>query len=526
MIVNKKRVYVKRNLSIDIDKIPLMTKIESLEDFKKAGVLKAQPFKYYCKQCGKLHVITSFNGDDHLIKTRYSRMLCRNCGRKAFNLEKYGAEEFAGLPEIEEKRKKTMLKHYGVDHPSKSKEIVNKIKKKFLEKYGTEWATSSKIVQDKVKATNRKRLGVDYPFQKDSVQVKVKDSFMKNWGYSNPACSPKWQEENRKRNIEKYGGPSPFSSKEVQEKGKKTNLERYGVENIMLDKNYSTMLADEREKRIGVRSTLLLPENIEKSKKTMLKNYGVIHPSKSKEIRKRIAKTNIKRYGFPNPVSSKLVKEKIKKTNLERYGVENYKQSLESRKRSHVSAYFKDGEHFDSLWELAVWIYCKDHNVPIEREPLQIEYDFDGKRHIYIPDFRINGKLIEIKGQIDFGFHDGIEKLKKKLEVAKENDVEIWEYDKVKPYIQYVTDAYGKRYFNCFKPFSLYSYLTDPAPIPYNPYQYYGYYQLINFYNFRRFRSYSMNDGAGVTPFDIKDDGSKYVEHPNDLGATPFDGRF
>ena len=75
MIVNKKRVYVKRNLNIDIYKIPLMTKIESLEDFKKAGVLKAQPFKYYCKRCGKLHVITSFNDDKHLVKTRYSRML-------------------------------------------------------------------------------------------------------------------------------------------------------------------------------------------------------------------------------------------------------------------------------------------------------------------------------------------------------------------------------------------------------------------------------------------------------------------
>ena len=57
-------------------------------------------------------------------------MLCRNCGRKAFNLEKYGVEEFAGLPEIQEKQKNTMMKRYGVDHPSKSKEIVDKIKKK------------------------------------------------------------------------------------------------------------------------------------------------------------------------------------------------------------------------------------------------------------------------------------------------------------------------------------------------------------------------------------------------------------
>lgn len=58
MIVNKKRVYVKRNLDIDIDNIPLMTKIESLEDFKKAGFLKAQPYGNW--QFGFIVKITIF----------------------------------------------------------------------------------------------------------------------------------------------------------------------------------------------------------------------------------------------------------------------------------------------------------------------------------------------------------------------------------------------------------------------------------------------------------------------------------
>ena len=479
MIVNKKRVYVKRNLNIDIYKIPLMTKIESLEDFKKAGVLKAQPFKYYCKRCGKLHVITSFNDDKHLVKTRYSRMLCRNCGRKAFNLEKYGVEEFAGLPEIQEKIKKTLMKNYGVDHPSKSKEIMDRIKKKFLKKYGTEWMAASKIVQDKIKATNQKRLGVDYPFQKDSVQVKVKDSFMKNIGYTNPACSPKWQEENRKRNIEKYGGPSPFSSDKVQEIAHERIYKKYGVSNVMFNKEFVKKLADDREKRIGVRSTLLLPENIEKTKKTMMKNYGV----------------------------------------------EKYAQSIEYRKRRRYSLFYKDNEHFDSSWELAVWIYCKDHNIPIEREPFSLEYcDENGNKCFYFPDFKINGELVEIKGDC-FLDYDGKIFNKAKQKCMDDNGVKLVSSgdDLLIKSMQYVKNAYPVNYIKCFSPYSLYNY----NPIQYQPYQTiepYKYYFIQNIFAMHTFKSYKQNFGKGVTPFDLVDDGSKYVAHPDgEIGVTPFD---
>ena len=58
-----------------------------------------------------------------------------------------------------------------------------------------------------------------------------------------------------------------------------------------------------------------------------------------------------------------------------------------------------DNISFDSSWELAIWIYAKDHNIPIEREPVKLSFNFDGKEKHVIPDFRYNGKLIEIKGE-------------------------------------------------------------------------------------------------------------------------------
>lgn len=54
--------------------------------------------------------------------------------------------------------------------------------------------------------------------------------------------------------------------------------------------------------------------------------------------------------------------------------------------------------NFDSSWELAIWIYCKDHNISIEHNPCTFVYEYDGKQHLYLVDFRINGKLVEVKG--------------------------------------------------------------------------------------------------------------------------------
>ncbi len=58
---------------------------------------------------------------------------------------------------------------------------------------------------------------------------------------------------------------------------------------------------------------------------------------------------------------------------------------------------YKD-QKFDSKPEMELYKYCIENDIEIEREPIQIEYYFDNTRHFYYPDFRINGKIIEVKG--------------------------------------------------------------------------------------------------------------------------------
>lgn len=55
--------------------------------------------------------------------------------------------------------------------------------------------------------------------------------------------------------------------------------------------------------------------------------------------------------------------------------------------------------YLDSNYELAYLIYCLDHNINIERNKTFFIYlDENNQERKYYPDFRVNGKLTEIKG--------------------------------------------------------------------------------------------------------------------------------
>ena len=54
---------------------------------------------------------------------------------------------------------------------------------------------------------------------------------------------------------------------------------------------------------------------------------------------------------------------------------------------------------FDSSWEVKVYQYCKENNISCIYQPdIQFIYEYQGKEHVYQPDFLINDKLYEVKG--------------------------------------------------------------------------------------------------------------------------------
>ena len=164
-------------------------------------------------------------------------------------------------------------------------------------------------------------------------------------------------------------------------------------------------------------------------------------------------------------------REYLRKKNKESHLTENYLNRRleiqksrtkeywkEIRSKSHHS-YFYEGLDFDSSWELAVWIYAKDHSLDIEREPIMFEYEVNGKVKKYFPDFKLNEDLIEVKGDHFFKngkmicpFDESLNDIyEAKHQCGLKNKVKFWTSKEMQDILKYVEDKYTKDYLELFK---------------------------------------------------------------------------
>lgn len=223
----------------------------------------------------------------------------------------------------------------------------------------------------------------------------------------------------------------------------------------------------------------------DKFKCTMEERHGGIGFA-SEEIRSKYEETMLKRYGVDNPWKDPFnlnknayTKEAIlkgQKTQLERTGYISVLQFPETRaansiaahtkeanikrKKNNTHSYFYEGIHFDSSWELALWIYAKDHNEQIEREPVRLFYSDGEKQYSYFPDFLYKGRLVEIKADhlvdsegnlLDFYNLSRSKRLDLKKECMDLNNVLLWKYNDIKFAVEYISSKYGKNYLLSFK---------------------------------------------------------------------------
>lgn len=95
----------------------------------------------------------------------------------------------------------------------------------------------------------------------------------------------------------------------------------------------------------------------------------------------------------------------------------------------------------DSSWELAFLIYCKDHNIVVERNIKPLYYIFEGKQCKFYPDFIVNGELIEIKGYFD----------KRNIEKKKQNpQVRFIDKNGIKKYMNYTISTHGEDFIKMY----------------------------------------------------------------------------
>ena len=94
----------------------------------------------------------------------------------------------------------------------------------------------------------------------------------------------------------------------------------------------------------------------------------------------------------------------------------------------------------DSTYELAYLIYCLDHNIDIKRCSETFEYEYEGKKHKYHPDFIVNNELIEIKGY----YTDLVDT--KASSITLDKPYKILYKEDLQEVFSYVAKTYNKRF--------------------------------------------------------------------------------
>ena len=239
----------------------------------------------------------------------------------------------------------------------------------------------------------------------------------------------------------KYGEgvTNPSQLQEVKIQKKETCKRRLGVDNP----------AKSLEVKLAIR-------------KRCIEKYGVEHPFQSQETIAKIRQSNSSKYGVSFYSQTKEYHDKVKATNLKNFGVEYPNQDPAFRRKAQ-SRYTLDGKKFDSSIELAFYIWLRDNKIDFEHQPnISFEYTYEDVSRRCMPDFLVEGQLVELKGNHFFQdkdpskqmvnpydhSQDGIYEAKHQCMLT--NGVKFMSQDDCKVYVKYVKTTYGKDFLrNC-----------------------------------------------------------------------------
>jgi hypothetical protein len=133
-------------------------------------------------------------------------------------------------------------------------------------------------------------------------------------------------------------------------------------------------------------------------------------------------KTTVKTKEYRDNMSKSVKNsEKHKKShNTPEYLKNLSERTTKAIKEGKMSSKYKyDDILFFSKPEVAYYIWLKNHNIDFKYQNKTLTYEFDGKIKTYIPDFEVEGELVEIKG---LHFFEDKDPNKKMINPYKRND--------------------------------------------------------------------------------------------------------
>lgn len=245
-------------------------------------------------------------------------------------------------------------------------------------------------------------------------------------------------------NIQKYGVKNVFQLNTTKQKIKETCKNKFGEEHHMKTKTSqnkmkTTRLLNNNGKYRSFEETKSIRDTFYKKYKSK-GNFG------RSEVKTKSVETQNKLYGNNGCF---LHSNAFNKTMIEKYGYINPDYIDECISKIHKRYNF-DNRNFDSSWELAYYIWLKDHNITFDYHPTKIEYKFENKNHYYWPDFKIGNRFIEIKSPI---LYEKMQ-IQNTLENAKLNcmlEHKVIIITNCNKYIEYVNNKFGYQFIKSLK---------------------------------------------------------------------------
>lgn len=342
-----------------------------------------------------------------------------------------------------------------ITNPSQVKEIAEKAKQTKIKRYG-----EAGFDIEKQKATCMERYGSEYYFSTDEFREKYKNTCLKKYGVENAFQVEECKEKSKQTCMERYGVKHYSQTAEHTEQCRRTSLEKYGVEHYSKTNECKERVRQTCREKYGTNYFTQTPEYVEKIKQTSRANYGTDFYVQTEEYKEKSRQTCVERYGVEYYVQTDEYKEHAKQTCIEKYGVEYPVQNRDIMLKC-KRKYIYDSIYFDSSPELALYIYLKDIGADFQYQPdVFFWYEYDGEKSRYFPDFKIDNRLVEIKGD-QFLKEDGTwqcpydnlldSKYEAKRQCVLANGVEIWYSAQYKKYIDYVKNKYGKDWRQLFR---------------------------------------------------------------------------
>lgn len=331
-------------------------------------------------------------------------------------------------------------------------------------------ANSSEDSCAKSKATRFKKNGGKY--FSDETNQKRKNTFIERYGVDNNMKSEEGKKSHRDAIEKKYGKgiTNVFQAESCKNKISMTKEQRYG------DKNFNNPQKGKQTRSIHAKDPDFQADINRRIQQTSTDRYGVPHPMKCDEVAQRsqanAQKTLSDRYGVHTYMKTPQFQQECIDTWIQNYGVDHPMKCPEVRIRQQQStaSYICDDILFDSSWEVSFYLYHKilGHDVKYNDE-LTFQYECNSKQHAYIPDFIVDRKVYEIKGNQFFnedgkmicpyrneGMSDETYQELCDISEAKHqcmirNNVIICKKDEMTPIIAFLKDYLGKNYLDRFR---------------------------------------------------------------------------